>query len=309
MAKLQDVQDSISKAIDKHCVERQEGRDDDVLYGSSIGEECERDLWMRFRRVTARKRHDGRTDRIFETGNLYEERNKSYLRAIGCEVSGDQERVIFLNGLLRGRIDGRVIGVPGAEKTEHLWENKALNDKSFEDFRHRGVEKSKPIYYAQIQLYMAGLGLERCLFMVTNKNNDAIACERVKADPLAAAAIIAKAERIAFADSPPPKQESYACRWCRNKGVCQDGEWARVNCRTCLSFDVGRDGKFRCAHHGNAELKDFTACPDHLYIPDLVPNAEQIDADDERRTVSYRLANGEVWIDGESAKPVVPEVE
>ena len=308
MAKLQEVQDPISKAIDKHCVDRQEPHDDMILRGSSIGEECERDLWYRFRWASTVRRFDGRTHRIFESGNIYEERNKGYLAKIGCEVDGDQTEVSFLNGLLKGHIDGMLIGVPGAEKTLHLWENKALNDKSFEDFRHRGVEKSKPIYYAQITLYMGGLELDRCLFMVTNKNNDSIACERVKFDPLAFAALIAKAERIAFADSPPPKQESFACRWCRNKTVCQDGAWARVNCRTCLSFDVGQDGKFRCAFHGNAELEEFQACPDHRYVPDLV-NGTQIDADEIERTVTYELADGSIWIDGAHAKPDVPEVE
>ena len=309
MAKLQEVQDAVSKAIDKHCVDRQEPRDDMVIRCSSIGEECERDLWYCFRWVATKKRHEGRADRIFETGHLYEERQKGYLAAIGCTVEGDQTEVVFLNGLMKGHIDGTIIGVPGAEKTLHLWENKSLNDKSFEDFRHRGVEESKPIYFAQLQIYMNGLGLERALFMATNKNNDAIAAERVKADPLAAAAIIAKAERIAFSDSPPPKQESFACRWCRNKGVCQDGEWPRVNCRTCLSFDVGQDGKFRCAWHGNAELSEFAACPDHRFVPELVPNSEQIDADERERLVTYRLADGSIWIDGMHAKPDVKDTE
>ena len=38
-------------------------------------------------------------------------------------------------------------------------------------------------------------------------------------------------------------------------------------------------------------------CLNHLFIPALVPG-EQIDADPEAETVSYRMADGSVWVDG-----------
>src|SRR3546814_3337560 len=53
----------------------------------------------------------------------------------------------------------------GAERAEFpmlypaLWEMKALNNKSWNDTRCKGVEKSKPVYYVQMQTYMAYLGL------------------------------------------------------------------------------------------------------------------------------------------------------
>lgn len=42
-------------------------------------------------------------------------------------------------------------------------------------------------------------------------------------------------------------------------------------------------------------------CPAHLFVPSLVVGAEQIDADEEAETITYRLASGELWIDGAGA--------
>ena len=89
---------------------------------------------------------------------------------------------------------------------------------------------------------MSGLGLTRALYMAQNKNTDEVETERVNFRPEVAARIIEKAERIAHANEPPPKQESFACRWCKNEKICRYDDWARVNCRTCI-FSGVVDGK------------------------------------------------------------------
>ena len=38
-------------------------------------------------------------------------------------------------------------------------------------------------------------------------------------------------------------------------------------------------------------------CPAHLYLPALVPG-EQVDADPEAETVTYRMQSGAIWVDG-----------
>ena len=38
-------------------------------------------------------------------------------------------------------------------------------------------------------------------------------------------------------------------------------------------------------------------CPTHLFLPALV-SGEQVDADPEAETVTYRMRDGTVWIDG-----------
>jgi hypothetical protein len=42
-------------------------------------------------------------------------------------------------------------------------------------------------------------------------------------------------------------------------------------------------------------------CPKHLYLPSLVPG-EQIDANEKNRWVKYKLADGQIWVDGEVNK-------
>ncbi len=38
-------------------------------------------------------------------------------------------------------------------------------------------------------------------------------------------------------------------------------------------------------------------CPAHLFLPGLVPG-EQVDASEEDETVTYKLRDGSVWVDG-----------
>ena len=38
-------------------------------------------------------------------------------------------------------------------------------------------------------------------------------------------------------------------------------------------------------------------CPAHLFLPALVPG-EQVDSDPEAETVTYRMRDGTVWVDG-----------
>lgn len=319
MAKIEPLRSPVAEAIERHYRDVQRPEDDERLRCSKLGEECERSLWYTYRWTTPLERFEGRIERLFQTGHREEERMIADLRAIGCDVidrdpaTGEQWRVTFAPWL-GGSADGKATGVPGAEKTEHLLECKTHNEKSFAAWKQKGVELSKPVHYAQMQLYMHGLGLTRALYIAHNKNTDEVDAERVKYDPLAAEKLLAKAERIAFAPTPLPKQESYACKWCRHEKTCRYDDFARVNCRTCLHSELTRDGEWRCTAHGRALTieEQRAGCKAHLYIPELVPG-EQTDADEEAQTVTYSLrvhsGNGLTYIDGRDDKPNVPEVE
>lgn len=319
MAKIEQIKSPVAEAIERHYRDIQQPQDDPTLRCSKIGEECDRALWYSFRWTTPLIRHDGRLERLFRTGHREEDRMIADLRAIGCDVqdrdpsTGEQWRV-ELTPWLKGSADGQITGVPGAEKTTHLLECKTHNDKSFQDWRRKGVAEAKPVHFAQMQIYMHGLGLTRALYIAHNKNTDEVESERVKYDPLAANAILAKAERIAFANEPPPKIESFACRFCKHEKICRYDDWARVNCRTCLHSYLATSGEWSCVKHF-VDLDIDTqrdGCPDHLYIPALVPG-EQIDADEECNTVTYSLrvhsGEGATYVDGRDEKPKVPEVE
>jgi hypothetical protein len=315
MAPIEPMKSPVAAAIEAHYRDNQDIADDERLRCSKLGEECERALWYAFRWASPLERHDGRMVRLFQTGHREEARMIADLRAIGCDVkdrnpeTGEQWRV-ELSPVLGGSADGVVMHVPGAERTEHLLECKTMNQKSYDDWRKKGVEASKPVHYAQMQLYMHGLGLSRALYIAHNKNTDEVETERVKYDPLVAAQLIAKAERIANADRPPAKLESFACKWCRHETLCRYDGWARVNCRTCLHAVLQKDGEWWCATSNCTLTIDDqkNGCGAHLFIPDLVPGA-QVDADEQANTVTYHLrVEGREWVDGKDEAPHVPEI-
>lgn len=310
MAAMPELKSAVATAIERYYEATHEPRDSARIGASLIGNSCDRAIWYAFRWASDHEKLDGRKLRLFETGHREEARMVADLRSIGCVVTDtdpatdEQWEATLLGGVVVSKLDGKIeSGLPGAEKTPHILECKTMNDKSFQDWRRKGVATYSPVYYAQLQIGMMAHGLDRALFMATNKNTDEVETERVKYDPLAAAALVAKAERVAFTDTPPERNESFACRWCRHEAVCKVGAWPRTNCRTCLHAELMRDGEWRCSPTGAALDLDAQkrGCPSHLFLPGLVPG-EQIDADEEAQTVTYKLADGSTYVDGPASK-------
>lgn len=287
---------------------------------SGFGSDCDRALFYGWRKVDEPERLDGRRIRLFETGHLEEDRIVNNLRMAGVFVedvdpaTGRQWAVTSLGGHLRGHQDGQATRVPEAPKTRHVLECKTHNDKSFKALVKDGVAVSKPGHYRQMQFYMHHSGLTRALYIAVNKNDDAIYSERVRYDPAAARLLIARAERVLRANEPPPKlhadptaSAAYACSWCLSRAVCHEGRFARAHCRTCLHatavVDDGDAGRWRCERFGLDLTFDeqMRGCEFHLYLPALVPG-EQVDADPEAGTVTYRLLDGATWVDGATAR-------
>lgn len=281
-------------------------------WGISVGEanaDCDRALWNAFRWVTPLERHNGRTLRLFETGNLEEDRLVADLQRIGVEVYGQQDKIRLVGGHVRGKCDGKAMNVPEAPKTEHLCEFKSSNAKGMREIIKKGCKEAKPLHYGQCQLGMHEFGLTRCLYLVACKDDDTLYAERIHYDAEFTLRLLARLERIINSPVPPSRisedPEFFGCRFCKHKPACHHGAWARVTCRSCLHStpEMGGDAHWSCARWNKPlsidEQKD--ACPAHLFIPDLVPG-EQIDADEENETVTYTLRNGETWVDGETSK-------
>ena len=111
-----------------------------------------------------------------------------------------------------------------------LWEHKALNAKSWSDTVRRGVRVSKPIYCAQLQIYMAYMELQAALFTVLNKDSQELHHEVVALDARAAQALSDKAVeviRAAEVGELPPRiaasPDFYLCRWCAYAQRCWEG--------------------------------------------------------------------------------------
>ena len=91
----------------------------------------------------------------------------------------------------------------------------------------RGLRTSKPVYYGQVQLYMAYMQLGHALFTAMNKDTQALYHEVVAFDPAAAQALSDKAVQIlraAQAGELLPRIASdpdfHLCRYCEYAGRC-----------------------------------------------------------------------------------------
>jgi hypothetical protein len=294
------------------AVEAVEPRDFDyVVRGSSIGHQCERHLWYRFRWAHQPEQFDGRKLRLFHTGHAEEARMIVWLRMAGVIVedrdaaTGDQIEVVACDGHFKGHLDGEARGIVEAPVVAHLLECKTHNAKSFEQLKRYGVAVAKPEHVAQMQAYMHLRGLTRAFYLAKHKDSDELHAERVHYDPAHGAVLIAKAERIVAAESAParvsPDPSYFLCKAfnCPSYGVCWAGDFALRNCRTCLRSTPVAGGQWHCERHDMIlSIDDQKAgCPHHLYLPTLVPGT-QVDADPQKETITYRLPGGVEWTDG-----------
>lgn len=276
------------------------------LGASLIGHPCDRHLWFTFRWAKA-QRFEGRLLRLFDHGKREEARVIEELRGIGCEVHADdgggQYRVSAVAGFFGGSMDGAVRGLPEAPKAWHVLEIKTHGAKSFKDLQAKGVKAAKPMHWTQMQTYMHLTGMTRALYYAVNKDTDDLHIERVEHDEAEGERILARAERIIRAESPPMGISTdpayFECKWCHHYDLCHGQAVAEVNCRTCAHStpDMGR-GKWTC--RGLVTLPEAhqrAGCGDHLFIPTLLAKlGEAVDGDDE--SVTYRAPSGVQFTNG-----------
>lgn len=278
---------------------------------SEAGHKCARYLWLRFRWAGAES-FDGRMYRLFQTGHLMEPRFIEELRGIGVAVEshtpdGQQFAVEACGGHMRGHLDGALLGLMEAPKTWHVGEYKTHNDKSFKELVAKGVKESKPMHWAQMQLYMALTGMERAAYFAANKNTDDVYMERVHYDAAEAKRLLERAASIIFAAEPPPRiserADWYECKMCSFHGLCHGTQAPDVNCRTCAHSTPTQGGTWTCEKYGEQipDEPQRAGCPQHRYIPILLDRfAEQTGGSDELNSVTYRnKETGRPFVNGE----------
>ncbi|HWJ89063.1 MAG TPA: oxidoreductase [Pelagibacterium sp.] len=307
MAPLPRPQASTVSAIYRAYEAANEHYDSLGISVGEIGNECDRALWYNLRWASQPEAITGRTLSIFRTGDRWEEVLVDDLERIGVEVWGQQDRIRLAGGHIRGKCDGKAIGLPEAPKTEHLCEFKSSNDAGFKQIVKHGCKKAKPLHFGQVQIGMHAFGLTRALYLVVNKNDDSRYAERIEYDAEYCLRAIAKVERLMRLHEPPSRisdnPEFFGCRFCRHKAVCHEGAFPRVSCRSCLHStpEMGGDAHWSCARWSKPLSVDEQrrACGAHLFLPGMVPG-EMLEADEEAETVRYRLRNGETWVDGQT---------
>ncbi|MBP7243215.1 hypothetical protein [Amaricoccus sp.] len=272
---------------------------------SALGSPCDRQVWLTLRWASPPEAPGGRQLRIFERGDIEEKRVIADLRRAGVEVSREQERFALAGGWLRGKVDAVGIGLLEAPKAEHVVEIKSMNASSWRAVQKHGLRANRPEHWHQLHIGMAALGIARGAYVATCKDDEAVYIERIQLDVEEANRQEARVERLVAAHDAPLKiadnAERPPCRFCRHKALCFEAAMPRRHCRTCLHFAFGRDGAGHCMRFDEPRSpqrqQEGRDCPAHLYLPALVPG-EQIDADPEAETVTYRMQSGAIWVDG-----------
>lgn len=272
-----------------------------------IGVECDRAIWLAFRRASVPETIDWRKRRIFERGEIEEARLLDLLRLIGCEVWGQQDRVRACGGHLRGKIDGLALGLPEASTTVHVVECKSAKHSEFVKLTKEGVKEAKPEHWDTFQFYMHKKGLDRVIYMCTDKDNEDLHVERVHLDIDAAIRAEVRIERIINAPEPPPrlcgKRDDFRGMFCRQAEVCWGEAKPRAHCRTCIHSTPLMDGKagWDCSRHSKplSLAEQDEGCPAHLFIPAMLAAYDQVDVDEDAETISYvHRDTGTIWVDG-----------
>ena len=209
-----DFSDRINRHIDAHFVRenKQEAEDAPRPYigASGIGNVCPRAIqleyiWQRFGNLP-----EGPGDwpahivRTFKAGHVFEDMAAAGIIGGGFDLSQyadvatkKQHGFSVWGGQFRGHVDGLIFNGPVPLPFPLIWECKALNDNGTEKVLSEGLMKSKPGYYAQVQINQLMLGIHSpTWFTIINKNTSKWYHTLIGHDPKFARELYAKAEYI-----------------------------------------------------------------------------------------------------------------
>jgi CRISPR/Cas system-associated exonuclease Cas4 (RecB family) len=276
------------------------------LGASVLGHDCSRNLWYLFRNALT-PTFSGKLLRVFLRGKREEEVVFEELRAIGVELhtdtNGKQIECRDSTGHIGGSVDGIGKGFPEAPKSWAVLEIKTHSAKSFNDMVKHKVQASKPQHYAQMQVYMGLLDIDRALYFAVNKDNDDLFTEWVHFDATAFDALIDRGRSIIVLTEPPQRLSEdpnhWQCKFCQHHPLCHQKRVAETNCRTCVHSTPGEAGTWHCGRHDKALTREaqVAACDQHLLIPALIPYATPVDGSENY--VEYRHdATGETFRNG-----------
>jgi len=306
MAKLEYVTENKTLAeIDKALeLQQQLERPRNYMGMSSVGHECWRKVFYDFRNVTKRKIPASGIRAIsdgFKQEDIMVERLRMlpFIELITTD-SEDPTKQIAVEGLLshfRGHLDGVIRGLKESSKW-HIWENKAVNQKKFDLLNKLKAEKGEKnalkewdiVYYAQAQCYCHYTELDRHYLTVETPGGRDYTSVRTDYSRSYAEMIIDKAQQLIFDNFVLPariseKREFFQCGWCDYKGICHDGDFPDVHCKTCRYRECIDGGKSMCLATDTI-IEDSllnSGCDKHIFNPSVLTacNAVLIEHQDD----------------------------
>lgn len=171
-------------------------------------------------------------------------------KASGLKIP--QFRISGVNGHLGGSLDGK-IRFPKRYGIEELCLTEFKTNgtgSGFTNLKKNGMPVEKPQHYGQTSLYGYKMGLNYCLYLNINKNDDDIHCELVKLDHDLGQRLELKAEKIIYSEKAPNRlSESptyFKCTYCDMKDICHNGMLSEKNCRSCCQAVPIHEAQWGC---------------------------------------------------------------
>lgn len=278
----QAIADSMLVDIDDWCEKEYFEGPRKHLGASVIGKPCSRELWYSFRHakkdVYSRGNSSaGQTLRLLRRGHGEEYNFIKYFEGIGCKflhTPEDQARVTDCEGHFGGSLDNIGYLPPKFEYLDKvLFEFKTSNMANFNTLKKEGLQRNKPVHFAQMSTYGYKLNIPYGIYAVVDKNTDELYIEFVKLDLGFGQTMIDKAMKIITSpvEYPPPKISmsagNFACKWCNYKDICHNGEAVEINCRSCVNAMALKDGKWGCKLYGEIPTEVIpVGCQSHKGI-------------------------------------------
>ena len=230
----------INEILDAKMLEHHKSQEKRKYLGASmLGDECMRKVQLQY--LGNQAKVSAQTLRTFDIGTLLEDLVAKWLQIAGFDLKtrneeGKQFGFSVADGKIAGHADGIILKFPEEMQNLHgdhlcLWECKTLNNKSWSDTAKRGLLVTKPLYYSQIQLYMAYLQLEQCLFTALNKDTSELYFELVPFDSEAAQKYSDRAVQIIKASENGQSMPCisndpsfFLCKVCGFRNICRNHE-------------------------------------------------------------------------------------
>lgn len=294
------------------------------LGASSIGHECERYLWLGFRKAY-KDYINYKSAKHFADGHYSEDVFAE--RMINADIklqtidkqTGRQFAVSDCGGWFRGHKDGLIEDWDVYEDgngEDYVWEHKCSGKltamlKYIKEDETTALRRWNEIYFYQAQAYMHHSGIHKHLTTVSpegtrdGKDGEAI-CETLY-DPSIYAEIKTKSERIITSDKMPTgicgTPTFFKAKFCGAKNVCFGNYIAGPNCNNCMhvTFKLDGDRKAHCAKNNGdftnyEQMGSYYNC--HRFNPDLIQNHDAVSIDDNG-DVMYRSDCGKSFVNGE----------
>ena len=204
------------------------------------------------------------------------ETHRKIAKAMGVKFK--QYRISELNGHFGGSLDGVAIAPERYGLKEPLLLEFKTNGTGagYTKLVNSGIQLAKPVHFSQMSTYGTNpaYGFKYGLYLNTNKNDDDIHVEIVFLNEELGKQNIAKAEKIIFSETPPPRLSEnptfHKCQYCAAKDICHTGALVNRNCRSCKFSKPVENAEFYCTIHNGIIPRDYimTTCDKYSSIND-----------------------------------------